>query len=559
MRKILFLIGGKYHRFQSCGQILKSYLEGTGQFTVELTEDVGRLLALEGVDAVTLYTAFGELSEKQEKSFLQFVRRGGGVLAIHGANYSFLDRKGYVEMIGTQFTGHGPVAQFDVELAPDAREILPRMASRFIVVDEFYQIESRTRAALRPLMHGWWQFEKKLLGYVRDYGKGRVFYTALGHDERVFRHPEFQNLIFKGLRYVTKQKERKVRVGLLGYGPAFKMGQHHSGQIAATQGFELAAVCDRDPARLKAAKEEQGKRIATFRDARAMARSGKIDLGIVILPHAYHFEGAKTLLEAGLNVITEKPFAVKVSECDALIALARKKGTMLSIYHNRHWDPEIRTILEVVSSGVVGDLFSIECNMCGFGRPGQAWRSHKPISGGSAYDMGAHQFEKIFQLVPWTDHSGNPVNRKALLYGHFLKRRWHDTTNEDFVRAYVRFDSGLEAQLVVSSLCASPKPLWSILGALGSITVDSWQSPVKVHTRSEDGRILVTEMPQLPAASSEYYRNIGDHLLCGLPLTITPVVGKRPIQCLEGCERAAIENRLIEISLDGPEGAAVKT
>ncbi|MBI2195373.1 MAG: ThuA domain-containing protein [Planctomycetes bacterium] len=547
MKKVLLLVGGKYHPFLSCGEILKRSLEGTGQFKVELTEDNGRLGELSGVDAVALYTAFGELARDTEKAFLAYVRSGGGVLAIHGANYSFLESPGYVEMIGTQFTGHGPVSAFDVELAPDAGSILTRVSPRFPVVDEFYQIDRRTRARLRPMLYGWWQFEKKLLGYVRDYGKGRVFYTALGHDERVFRHAEFQNLLYKGLRYVTRQKERTVRVGLLGYGPAFKMGQHHSSQIAATPGLTLTAVCDRDPARLKAAREEQGKGIATFRDARAMAASGKVDLGVVILPHAYHFEGAKTLLEAGLHVITEKPFAVHVSECEALMGLARKRGVMLSVYHNRHWDPEIRTIAEVISSGAIGQLFSIECQMCGFGRPGQAWRSHKPISGGAAYDMGAHQFEKIFQLVPWTDASGKPINRRAFLYGHFLKKRWHDTTNEDFVRAYVRFDSGLEAQLLVSSLCASPKPLWCLLGTQGSITVESWQSPVKVHARAEDGRIVVTETPQLPGVSGEYYRNVADHLLCGTPLIITPEVGKRPIQCIEGCEQAARENRLVEV------------
>ena len=75
--------------------------------------------------------------------------------------------------------------------------------------------------------------------------------------------------------------------------------------IAQTHGFELAAVCDRDPERLRAAKEEQGDEIATFTDAREMAESGQINLGIVIVPHVYHAPVAKTMLEAGLHTITE--------------------------------------------------------------------------------------------------------------------------------------------------------------------------------------------------------------------------------------------------------------
>ena len=550
MKKILLLVGGPHHDFEGCGSIIKEYLEGTEQFAVEMTADTKRLTRLDGFDAVMVYTCLGKLTAAQERNLLEFVNGGGGLVAIHSANISFLENEGYVEMVGTKFTDHGPVARFDVEMLPAAAEFVPRVATEFSVEDEFYKMEKATSARLRPFMQGAWQFEKLMLGYVRNYGKGRVFYTGLGHHEPVVRHPEFLNHLFKGLRYATKQKEGKVRVGLLGYGPAYGMGGHHSGQIAATQGFELAAVCDLDPARLEAAKKEQGEDIATFADTGEMARSGLIDLGIIILPHAYHTMGIRTLLESGLNVVTEKPFAVHASDCDELIALAEEKGVTLSVYHNRHWDPDIRTILEIIGEGKIGDVFSIECNMTGFGRPGQTWRSHKPISGGAAYDMGAHQFEKIFQIVPRTDRRGNPVNRKGTLFGNYQKKRWHDSTNDDFFRAYVRFDSGLEAQLMVSDICASPKPLWSILGTHGSIVIESWQGDATITTQSPDGRLITESRPQTPNTGPTYYRNLADHLLCGMPLIITPQVGKRPIQCIEGCEIASKENRLVEVEFD---------
>lgn len=550
MQKLLLVIGGKYHNFESCGQILKDYLESTGLYSVEMTDDWKRVRRLKDIDAVLLYTVKEKITKAQEEGLLSYVREGGAVVAIHCANVWFNENQGYLDMIGTHFVRHGPIAQFDVEMASGADEVVPRMAPGCSVVDEFYESEKVTDGRLRPIMYGNWQFQKLLMSYVRTYGKGRVFYTALGHDERTFYHPEFQNLIVKAIRYVTKQKEEKIRVGLLGYGPAYGMGGHHSGRIADTTGFELKAVCDRDKGRLDAAQEEQGGELLTFTDAKQMAQSGEIDLGVCILPHNLHCWGIKTLLDAGLHVITEKPFAVKASECDELIALAQEKGVMLSVYHNRHWDPDILTILEVVKAGTIGELFSIECNMTGFRRPGQAWRSHKPVSGGAAYDMGAHQFEKIFQIVPMADGCGKPINRKAKLYGSYQKRRWHDTTNEDFVRAYVRFDSGLEAQLMVSNLCAAPKPLWSVLGTEGSLVMDSWQSPVKVFTPAADGRILTTEVPAASGPWNPYYRNVADHLLCGLPLLITAQVGRRPIQCIEGCEIASKEDRIVEVEFE---------
>ena len=108
-----------------------------------------------------------------------------------------------------------------------------------------------------------------------------------------------------------------------------------------------------------------------------MAASGDIDLGIVILPHAYHANGINTLLEAGVHVITEKPFAIKVADCDEAIALAKLKEVVLSVYHNRHWDPDVVTLLHVIDSGLLGEVYSLECNMFGRARPGVRTRRYR--------------------------------------------------------------------------------------------------------------------------------------------------------------------------------------
>ncbi len=555
MKKVLMVIGGTAHPFASCAQIFKGAVEQTGRFAVEVTEDRAALADPSHYDAVVMYTVGGEMSRDQEQGVVNYVRGGKGLLAIHCANAEMDEFKDYGEMVGTAFVKHGPIADFTVETDGDAGDILPRLSPSFSVTDEFYQCELRTQAPLRPFQSAVWQFERYNMGYVRDYGEGRVMYTALGHDERTFRHPDFQDLVYKGLRYVCGlEQETPVRFGLLGYGPLFGMGNHHAQQVATTQGFELGAVCDRDEARLAAAKEEQGGGFATFTDAAEMAASGLIDLCVVILPHAMHAWGIKTLLEADLHVITEKPFAVTVAECDQVMALAKERGKMLSVFHNRHWDPDVMTVRHIVESGRIGEVFSIECNMVGYGRPGQAWRSHKPISGGAAYDMGAHQLEKVLQIVPKENGRGEKINRKASLYGHTLKKMWHDTTNEDFVRAYVRFDGGVEAQLVVSSISAATKPPWIVLGTKGSIVVPNWGGPAEVTMIDEDGQRYSAQIDlievSLTEAANAYYKNIADHLLASAPLIITPEWAKGPIQCIEGCEIAARQNKVVEVDFD---------
>ena len=550
IKKILMIIGGTAHPFGRCAAIFKAAMEETGQFAVEVTQDRSGLTDLSGYDAVVMYTVGGEMTREQEQGLCGYVRGGGGLFAIHCANAEMGAFTEYQEMVGTRFTGHGPQAEFSVETMADCGDILPRLSPAFAITDEFYRVERTTDADLRDFQHGTWQFARHSLGYVRNYGEGRVLYTALGHDERAFAHVDFQDLCAKALRYICAlNKEKTVRIGLLGYGPAFKMGNHHSDCIQATQGFELVAVCDRDPARLAAAKDEQGEHLAVFSDAEQMAASGQIDLGIVILPHAYHAMGIKTLLAEGVHVITEKPFAVKVADCDEVIALAKNKGAMLTVYHNRHWDPDVLTLLHVIESGLLGEVYSLECNMVGYGRPGQAWRSHKPISGGALYDMGAHQFEKVLQLLPKSNRKGEPINRKASLYGNFSKRHWYDTTNEDYIRAYARFDGGVEAQMVVSSLCAASKPLWTVLGTEGAAVIEDWGSGAQVTSVDAAG---VKREIHIPAVQNPngYYKNVADHLLCNLPLIITPEWAKGPIQLIEGCEQAANRDEVVKVSFD---------
>jgi scyllo-inositol 2-dehydrogenase (NADP+) len=553
VKKVLLLTNGDHPPYGAFAEMFRARIEGTGQFEVELTHDRDRLRDPGGVDAVALYIIGGELTPEQERGITGFVRGGGGLLAVHGASAGLGKHDVYMEMIGTEFTGHDPLAPFEVETAPDVGEILPRLSPKFRVVDECYNWKPRTDAPLRVFQHGTWRGERKPLGYVRDYGAGRLFYTALGHDHRTFKHPDFQDQLFKGLRYVTGLKDRgPVRIGLVGYGPAYQMGKHHAGMIARTPGFELTAVCDRDPARLQAAREEQGAGIATFSDVEELIASGRIDLGIVILPHVLHAPVIRQLLSAGLHALTEKPFVLRVQDADELIRIAREKGVMLSVYHNRHWDPDILTLRDIVEAGTIGDLFSITCHMVGYGDPGPIWRSQKEISGGLQYDMGAHQVEKILQLVPRTDRRGQPINRKATLYGHVLKRVWHASSNEEFYRGYLRFDSGLEAQLLQSNIYASHEPLWTVLGTRGAVVVNNWDGAATVTTVGDDGRQSTVQVPPISRPEGGgYYRNLADHLLSGAPLVITPEWARGTIQILEGCEIAARENRLVEVEFAG--------
>jgi hypothetical protein len=171
------------------------------------------------------------------------------------------------------------------------------------------------------------------------------------------------------------------------------------------------------------------------------------------------------------------------------------------------------------------------------------------------YDMGVHQFEKAFQIAAY-NWGQDCRSRKAFVYGNRLKKAWHHVNVEDYWRAYVKFESGLEMQVVQSNLCAAPKPLWVVLGTRGAAVIESWdwEKPAIVNTYVNN-RLTRVEYPIIPPCSipdyfdrlaEKYYRNLADHVLMDLPLIITPEWARNPVAAIELSEKASLENRVLE-------------
>lgn len=555
MEKILMMTGGGFHPFHLCSSIAKDFLEQTGIFTVEITEDRDKFLDLSHYSAVIVYTQGGELTAKQENGLLTYVRSGGGIVGIHSAADSWTNNKGYMEMIGAQFREHGPMTDITVTYSKEADAVIPRADKSFVIHDEFYMLKPHAEEALKPFMYGSWHQAQEILGYVRDYGKGKVLYTALGHDERAFNVPQFQELIIKGLMYVIgKISDETIRFGIVGYGPLYGMGKYHADSINNTTGLITTAICDKDPARLRAAKNELGD-IPTFTDASEMAQSSLVDAAVVAVPPNAHAEVVLALIESGLHVVSEKPFAITTAEVDQMIEAAQCRDVVLSVFHNRHWDSDIVTLRQIMDLGLIGEVYSVECNMVSYQMPYPGWRSQKEVSGGLLYDMGVHQFEKAFQIAAY-NWGQDCRSRKAFVYGNRLKKAWHHVNVEDYWRAYVKFESGLEMQVVQSNLCAAPKPLWVVLGTRGAAVIESWdwEKPAIVNTYVNN-RLTRVEYPIIPPCSipdyfdrlaEKYYRNLADHVLMDLPLIITPEWARNPVAAIELSEKASLENRVLE-------------
>lgn len=540
MKKALLMIGGEYHPFDSCGRILADHLQRNGSADCTVTDDRDAFRKLDGLDVVIAYTQGGRLTEVQEAGLCDWVKRGGAFVGIHCAADSWVENERYMEMIGSQFTGHGPVTEFQVDVSDGEHEVMRRL-SGFRITDEFYLLKKRTDQDLHWLAAGSWQFASHPLAYCREYGKGRVFYTALGHDERAFRHPAFQKLIHRAIWWGTRSNQAgPVRFGIVGYGGAFNMGKCHADTIRQTPDLSVTAVCDSDARRLEIARQEQPD-VQVFTDVRKMAASGSIDVGVIVTPHNSHAPIALELLEAGVGVVCEKPFCLTIDEATRMIDAAREKRVLLTAFHNRRWDADFLTLRKIIDDGLLGEVFHVEAFMGEYRHPGYWWRSHKPISGGAIYDWGAHFTDWILHLMPY---------RMESVTGFMSKRVWHDVTNEDHCKAIIRFEGGRSAELEISSIAAAGKPKFRILGTKGGLT-SGWEPPVHVTTHVH-GAAEKMEIPFVESRwAADFYAVIADHLLGGEPLPITPESARRVIAVFELAEKSSRTGQAEPVTIEG--------
>jgi type 1 glutamine amidotransferase len=234
--RVLFDLGSPpFHDIVKLPPILEEALRQVGGFTVTRLEpppgkpaDGAHLARLAEVtrkdqDVLLFYTTGLELSPAAEKALQRFVDEGGGIVALHGASASFGSSEVWMRLLGGRFTGHAPgLFPLPVEIV-DRQHPIAAGVSEFTVTDEEYChrfpedaprhviARFRERPATSRDKDG-----NRDVAWTREVGKGRVFYTALGHDEQCWRHPAWQKLVIQAIlwsagrpRAVTRPEAEK--------------------------------------------------------------------------------------------------------------------------------------------------------------------------------------------------------------------------------------------------------------------------------------------------------------------------------------------------------------
>jgi len=195
----------------------------------------------------------------------------------------------------------------------------------------------------------------------------------------------------------------KVRVGIIGGG---RISDLHIPGYKGLDTAELVAVCDANKDVAKRRAEEWGCR-KTYTDYRDLLADSEIDMVEIIAPHKLHAPMTIAAAEAGKHVSVQKPMAMNLDECDAMIEAARKAGIKLRVFENFVFYPPYRKAIELMEAGEIGEPRTLRMHM-GAGAFGGwyvplstwLWRFNWEQCGGNPilWDDGYHKFSLAIEL-----------------------------------------------------------------------------------------------------------------------------------------------------------------
>jgi type 1 glutamine amidotransferase len=205
--KILFLgHHSEHHNSAKFEPMLASAL-ASEHVIFDYSEDPADLnpTRLASYDGLMIYANHTSITPEQEKALLDYVLGGKAFLPIHAASYCFQNSPAYIALVGAQFQKHG-TGEFTAEIVKPEHPVMGGLQP-FQVWDETY-VHTKHNTDRIVLMERVDEAGREPWTWVRTHGKGRVFYTAYGHDERVWGHPMFHKLILNAIRWAAQPAGR---------------------------------------------------------------------------------------------------------------------------------------------------------------------------------------------------------------------------------------------------------------------------------------------------------------------------------------------------------------
>ena len=256
-------------------------------------------------------------------------------------------------------------------------------------------------------------------------------------------------------------KKNAAVIGYGGMGAGF-----HVKNLRTSDVCNLAGIYDIDPAkRAKAAADG----VKVYASREELLADPTIDMVTIATPNDVHEEIAIAALEAGKNVISEKPVTLSLESLERMIAAANKAGKIFSVHQNRRFDIDALAMKKIADSGEIGEVINIESRIHGSRGIPSDWRGIKKYGGGMLYDWGIHIIDQACMIL------GYDVKSVQCSFDHI--------TNEevdDGFQLTIEYHSGKKAYCEVGTYNFAEMPRFYMRAKKGSAIIPHWSIPAHV-------------------------------------------------------------------------------
>jgi scyllo-inositol 2-dehydrogenase (NADP+) len=322
-----------------------------------------------------------------------------------------------------------------------------------------------------------------------------------------------------------------IGVGLIGYG--LGGSSFHAPLIAAEPRLRLRAVVTSRAGQVE--RDHPGTRVVAGADE--LLADPEVELVVVTAPNAVHHSLAAAALRAGRHVVVDKPFALSTAEADDLIALAEAGDRRLSVFHNRRWDGDFRTVRRVLEAGALGEVATFVSRYDRFRpTPKGSWKEAAGPGSGLLWDLGPHLVDQAMVLfgpprTVWADLDVQRPAVEAVDYVHL-------------VLGYGRLRAVLHAGMLVRD----PGPRFEVHGEGGSLVTWGLDQPEVRATLTGEvaGQELQGRLEGLADAHERFYAAMAAAVAGEGLVPVAPTDARATVAVIEHALASARDGRVVE-------------
>jgi len=344
-----------------------------------------------------------------------------------------------------------------------------------------------------------------------------------------------------------------INTALLSFGMSGQV--FHAPFLKVHEGFNFYAVWERT----KSLAQEKYPSVKTYRSLDDLLNDDTIELVVVNTPSVTHYDYTKRCLQANKNVIVEKPFTPTVKEGEELIALARQKNKLLSVYQNRRYDSDYKVVKKIVDENLLGEIIEAEFHYDRYNDQ-LSYKVHKETATpgvGIVYDLGSHLIDQALQLfgMPHSVFADIDIIRPnsqvddyfelLMFYHHFRVRIHSSLLVREQLPAYIlngRKGSFIKAKTDVQevALQAGKIPDTPNWGA------EPENEKGLLHTE-KDGKIIREYIASFNGNYMEYYEGIYKALRQQQPPPVTAEEGLNVIRIITAAHESSRQKKVVKI------------